>query len=204
MFQVLPRTIRSVTTRNRGVRIRTALRRRRQGRVRAQRQPPAPPPPPPPEKPPSPVLVRSVRSTWACAQRRLGPTSSATTSTTERFSPSWVSQLRCSRRPATIARAALGEGGRSVLAEFAPTHDVEERRLLLPFAVLLVAPVDGETEAGDAPTTGGVPEFGISGEVSDQCDGVCCHCWLPSWFGATGVRPRPPCRGARPRPRAVG
>jgi hypothetical protein len=40
----------------------------------------------------------------AVAQRRLGPTSSAMTSTLDRFWPSSVSQERCSRRPVMIAR----------------------------------------------------------------------------------------------------
>ena len=39
------------------------------------------------------------------AQRSDGPISSATTSTLERRSPSWVSQLRCSSRPATMTLA---------------------------------------------------------------------------------------------------
>src|SRR5690606_1713783 len=63
-----------------------------------------PPPPPPPLHPPPPSR-RSLRFTSAVAQRRLGPTSSATISTTERRSPSAVSHERCSRRPATTTRA---------------------------------------------------------------------------------------------------
>src|SRR6056297_2156968 len=43
-------------------------------------------PPPPPPLPPS-AASRLMRSTWACAQRRLGPSSSAITSVTLRFSP---------------------------------------------------------------------------------------------------------------------
>src|SRR5207237_8617862 len=60
-----------------------------------------PPPPPPPKSPPP---RRSLRLTCAVAQRRLGPTSSATISTTLRFSPFSVSQLRCSSRPVTTTR----------------------------------------------------------------------------------------------------
>ncbi len=41
------------------------------------------------------------------ANRRLAPISSATISTLDRFSPSSLSQLRCSRRPATTTRAPL-------------------------------------------------------------------------------------------------
>ena len=40
----------------------------------------------------------------AVAQRRLGPSSSATTSTTERALPSSVVQLRCWSRPTTTTR----------------------------------------------------------------------------------------------------
>jgi hypothetical protein len=45
---------------------------------------------------------------------------------------------------------ALVQGGGGVLAERPPGDDVEERRLFLPLAVGLVAPVDGQPEAGDA------------------------------------------------------
>ena len=75
------------------VMVRTALRRRRSSGSAAGRPPPgsaagaaalaalaALPP----------SVVRVVRSTCAVAQRRLGPISSATTSTVVRFSPSWV------------------------------------------------------------------------------------------------------------------
>src|SRR5262249_8233139 len=57
-------------------------------------------PPPPPPSPPR----RSFLFTVAVAQRRLGAISSATISTTERFSPCSVSQLRCSSRPVTTTR----------------------------------------------------------------------------------------------------
>src|SRR6185369_14773368 len=67
--------------------------------------PPAPPPPPPPP-PPSPPR-RSFLLTVAVAHRRLGAISSATISTTERFSPCSVSQLRCSSRPVTTTRVPL-------------------------------------------------------------------------------------------------
>src|SRR6266508_4335524 len=61
-----------------------------------------PPPPPPPPPPP-----REARSTLAVANFRLGATSSASTSVTERFSPSGVSQERVRRRPTTTARLPL-------------------------------------------------------------------------------------------------
>jgi hypothetical protein len=41
---------------------------------------------------------------------------------------------------------ALRQRGCSVLTELGPGDDVEERRLLLPFAVLLVTPIDREAE----------------------------------------------------------
>jgi hypothetical protein len=48
-----------------------------------------------------------LRFTSAVAHRRLGPTSSATISTTLRLSPFSVSHERCSRRPLTTMRAPL-------------------------------------------------------------------------------------------------
>jgi len=50
---------------------------------------------------------RSKVEVVADAQRRLGPISSAATSTTVRFSPSWVSHERCSSRPVTMTRMPL-------------------------------------------------------------------------------------------------
>jgi hypothetical protein len=47
------------------------------------------------------------RSTLAVAHLRLAPTSSASSSVTERFSPSGVSQLRWRSRPVTITRSPL-------------------------------------------------------------------------------------------------
>src|SRR6202012_6222561 len=61
--------------------------------------------PPPRRGGPSLGPRRSFLVICAVAQRREGPISSATTSTFERLSPSWVSQLRCSSRPATMTRA---------------------------------------------------------------------------------------------------
>src|SRR5271154_4674735 len=62
------------------------------------------PPPPPRGGAASPGPRRSFLVTWAVAQRRLGAISSATISTLDRLSPSWVSHERCSRRPVTITR----------------------------------------------------------------------------------------------------
>src|SRR3954471_11654925 len=63
-----------------------------------------PPPPPPPNPPPPPPSLRAARVTLAVAYRRLGPTSSTSSSTTVRFSPSFVSNERCFRRPETMTR----------------------------------------------------------------------------------------------------
>src|SRR5699024_8578994 len=57
------------------------------------------PPPPPPEEPPRPTLF-----TLAVAKRRDGPISSTSSSTTVRFSPSFVSKERCRNRPCATTR----------------------------------------------------------------------------------------------------
>jgi hypothetical protein len=67
---------------------------------------------------------------------------------------------------------ALVEARRGVLAEVAPGDHVEERGLLLPFTVLLVAPVDRQTEAGDTAAALGVAELGIARQVADERDVV--------------------------------
>ena len=56
-------------------------------------------PDPPPDGAPPPSPRNSFRVTSAEAHRRLGATSSAMMSIFERFSPSWVSQVRWSSRP---------------------------------------------------------------------------------------------------------
>src|SRR3954465_8385982 len=66
-----------------------------------------PPPPLPPPKPPPPSL-RAARVTLAVAYRSDGPTSSTSSSTTVRFSPSFVSNDRCLRRPETMTRDPRG------------------------------------------------------------------------------------------------
>src|SRR4029450_9540601 len=63
------------------------------------RTPPATPPPHP-RGPPTPAHA----ARFAAAQRRLGPSSSASISTTVRLSPSWVSQERICSRPVTTTR----------------------------------------------------------------------------------------------------
>jgi hypothetical protein len=51
--------------------------------------------------------VRSARSGWAIAQRKLGATSSASISVEVRFSPSLVSHVRVRSLPSTTARWPL-------------------------------------------------------------------------------------------------
>src|SRR4051812_20829715 len=67
-------------------------------------KPPPPPPPPPPNPPPPPPSLRAARVTLAVAYRREGPISSTSSSMTVRFSPSFVSNDRCLRRPDTMTR----------------------------------------------------------------------------------------------------
>src|SRR5829696_5785489 len=55
----------------------------------------------------SPLPRWELRSTLAVAHFREAPTSSASSSVTDRFSPSGVSQLRCRNRPVTITRSPL-------------------------------------------------------------------------------------------------
>jgi hypothetical protein len=103
---------------------------------------------------------------------------------------------------------ALVERTGGVLAERAPRHDVEERRLLLPLTIGLVAPVDGQSEARDAAPTRGVAQLWITGHVAHEGDGVVCHevsSLLRTVLEAgvcrrAGVRqPHPSCRGGLPR-----
>ena len=146
--------------------------------------------------PPS-VLRRSLRSTCAVAQRRLGPISSATTSTTLRFSPSRVSYSRCSRRPFTMTRAPLVSDDADVLAQLAPGGDVDEGGLLLPLAVLLVAAVDGEAEGGDGLAALREAQLGVAREVADQGD-VCCP-WIAPFVSEAAAQPAATPRSRRPR-----
>src|SRR5262245_52796524 len=93
---------------------------------------------------------------------------------------------------------SLRQGRGGVLAQLAPGRDVEEGRLLLPLAVLLVAAADGDAERGDGLAALGEAQLGIAGQVPDEGDGAVCHGGLPfSW-------PARPCRGARLRGRAGG
>ena len=109
----------------RGVRRRS--RRRRRGRGRAPRVvggalPPPPPPLGPPEapKPPPEDEPRWVRLTLAVAYFSDGPTSSTSSSTTVRFSPSRVSNLRCLSRPWATTRMPRVQRLGDVLGRLAP------------------------------------------------------------------------------------
>src|SRR5699024_9782879 len=86
-------------------------------------KPPWPPPKlPPPENPP-PLGVFFV--TWAVARRRLGPTSSTSSSMTVRFSPSLVSKVRDFSRPWTTTRVPRCRDS----ATFSPiSRHTEQRR----------------------------------------------------------------------------
>jgi len=53
------------------------------------------------------LRLRAALDVVAVAQRRLGPSSSATTSTTDRPLPSSAVQLRCWSRPTTTTRLPL-------------------------------------------------------------------------------------------------
>ena len=63
---------------------------------------------------------------------RLGPSSSATTSTVDRALPSSAVQARCWSRPTTTTRLPLAQRLRGVLGLVPPHDHGEERRLLLP------------------------------------------------------------------------
>ena len=152
----------------------------------------------PPEPPPKSLAPRrSLRLTFAVAQRKLGPTSSATISTTLRLSPLSVSQLRCSSRPVTTTREPLPMRLGDVLGHLTPAHDVEEARLLFPFLGLAVLPpaAHGDAEARLGCASGGVTDLGIASEVPDDRDGAVCH-GLPPYasvasFAASATGPAP-------------
>jgi hypothetical protein len=67
-----------------------------------------------------------ARTGVAVAQRRLGPSSSATTSTVERALPSSAVQVRCWSRPMTTTRLPFGQGLGGVLGLVAPDDHGEE------------------------------------------------------------------------------
>src|SRR5205823_12204264 len=90
------------------------------------------------------------------------------------------------------------EGCGCVLAELGPRHDVEERRLFLPFVVHLIAPVDGNAEAGHGAASGGEAEFRVARDVADDGDGVVCHWFAPRRDARPGAQAGVPA-STRPR-----
>src|SRR5215218_4256820 len=113
------------------------------------------------------LLVRSGR---AVAHLRLGPTSSASTSTTDRLSPSGV--------PGAALEAAVDDdpvafGHRlgDVLGLLAPDVDPEERGVaVLPGVALTDPGGDGQPEVGHGVPVGGEPQLGVVGQVADDGD----------------------------------
>ena len=91
---------------------------------------------------------------------RLGPSSSATTSTTERALPSSSVQARCWSRPSTTIRLPLAKDLAACSAWSRHDHG-EERRLLLP-------PARRPPEHGPGDTTLGVADLGLVGEVAGE------------------------------------
>jgi hypothetical protein len=81
-------------------------------------------------------------------------------------------------RAAHDAAAALLQRLGDVVGEVAPAGHVEERRLLLPLAVDLIAAVDGQAEGRDRRARRREAELGVTGEVADDGDGVGHGCLL--------------------------
>jgi hypothetical protein len=111
---------------------------------------------------------------------RLGPSTSTTTSTTERALPSSAVQARCWSRPTTTTRlphdhdpAAPRQRLGRVLGLVAPRDHGEERRLLLP----PTRHRHPEHRSGDA-TFGGA-DLGLVGEVAGEAHGCPRSCRIP-------------------------
>jgi len=105
----------------------------------------------------------------AVAHRRLGPSSSATTSTTWRALPSSATQHPLLEPPHDHDAAALGQRLAGMLGLVAPHDHREERRLLLPTAR------HGHPEHGPGDPTLGVPELGVVGQVAGEAHGCLGH-----------------------------
>src|SRR5215216_4710074 len=97
-------------------------------------------------------------------QRRLGPSSSATTSTVDRALPSSAVQLRCWSRPTTTTRLPLLSDSGSMLGLVTPHDHGEERRLLLP------PPRYRHPEHGPGDAALGGADLGVVGEVAGEAD----------------------------------
>jgi hypothetical protein len=105
----------------------------------------------------------------AVAQRRLGPSSSATTSTTERALPFSAVQVRCWSRPTTTTRLPFARDCAACSALVAPHDHGEERGLLLP------AVRHGHPEHGPGDPCLGVADLGLVGEVAGEADACLGH-----------------------------
>jgi hypothetical protein len=93
----------------------------------------------------------------AVAHRRLGPSSSATTSTVARALPSSAVQARCWSPPTTTTRLPLVRDSGGVLGLVALDDHGEERRLLLP------PTADGHPEHGPGDPGLGGADLGVVG-----------------------------------------
>src|SRR5437879_5456488 len=100
--------------------------------------------------------------------------------------------------------APFGHVLADLLGQFPPGDDVDEVGLAVPLLVP-ERPVDSQREAGDRRPARHVPEFGISGEATDQDDPVIhagpparppACCWsLPGSVRSPARVARPPARG---------
>jgi hypothetical protein len=110
--------------------------------------------------------VSPPRSTLAVGHLRLAPTSSASISATDRFSPSGVSQLRWRSRPVTITRVTLAQGLGQMLGLAPPHVDLEEAGLTVtPLAILLDPLGDRDPEVGDGDAGVGEADLGVVDQV---------------------------------------
>jgi hypothetical protein len=102
----------------------------------------------------------------AVAQRRLGPSSSATTSTVDRALPSSAVQVRCWTRPTTTTRLPFDRDSEWAACSglVAPHHHGEERRLPLP------PPRHRHPEPGPGDPALGVADLGVVGQGAGEAD----------------------------------
>src|SRR5215216_4836478 len=115
------------------------------------------------------------RSTLAVAHFREAPTSSASSSVTDRLSPSGVSQLRWRSRPVTMTRSPLERDSarcsawprqtltlKKLLGLAAPHIHLEEGGVgVAPLAVLLDALGHGHAQVGDGDAGVGEADLGV-------------------------------------------
>src|SRR5215218_8461003 len=124
----------------------------------------------------SPLPRWLTRSTLAVAHLREAPTSSASSSVTDRLSPSGVSQLRWRSRPVTITRSPLPRESARFSAWPRQTLTLEEAGVAVaPLAVLLDALGHGDPEVGDGDAVVGEADLGVLDQVADD-GGVVVRC----------------------------